>query len=821
MKVKFTIYMIITLLSSQLMFGNTPANSKVNGNGLIKGIVLDSASKTVMPYATVVIFDKKSNTVIDGVITKNNGEFAFEGLPLGEYNLKCTFLGYKQENIEGINITADNPQVMLSNVLLKSKDVLQNTIEVTGEKPAISYMLDKKVINISENPNVIGNRLADALQNIPSVSVDMEGKVSIRGSGNFQVLIDGKPSPMSGNDALKTIPVDAVEDVELITNPSAKYDPDGTAGIVNIILKKNSMNGLNGILNGSAGIKSKYSGDGQINYRFEKVNLYVGAEYQNMTFKPNSVMTREAYSPSSDTVNYINPSVDRKMIDKTRAFYGGIEYTIDPTRYISFSGNVYRTDYQRYLPSKLSEWTNPASSVNYYYNQDDFIIKGYYSTFNTFYKKSFQTEGHELSSMLNAIIWDGNGNETSKKSTTDKNFVPIDNNIEQHIGDADSRSFMIKFKTDYTRPISESYRLEAGYNFDYTQDFSDYLYTDYDNISKVWKKNDIYSNITKYYHSINAVYCTFTGGLWDFNYQLGLRGEYFNRRLTEATKSQYFKYEKANLFPSLNISRSFENDLQFQLSYSRRVQRPDVYALNPFPDYADDYVVSMGNPDLMPEYTDSYELNCQKGFESMFFSVQTYYRNTNNAISRVLKVKDDNKIWITSENVARSYALGLELAANINFSKKFRMNINGNFFNYNIETNETSVEGDHNGNVLNGNVMLFYSFTQNTLAQVNLFYVGPQYSVDGYVKETYSVGFSMKHSLYDKKLTLFISGRNLLNTMKYVSENRRKDYYAYSTFNTEGANLSLGFSWVINNYERKIRPEETIERTNVGASGGY
>ncbi len=821
MKVFCSFILFIILVNVDIYSKENNNSNNFEARGIIRGIVVDSLSNAGMAYATVAVINSETSKVIEGAITKNKGDFIITDLPFGQYDIKFSFVGYHNEIVTGVNLTKENYNLELDKVKLKSKSYETNDILVSADKDNISYNIDKKIINISSNPNARGGKIADALQNVSSVNVDAEGNVSLRGSTNFQVLIDGKPSPVAGNDALKMIPADVVENIEIITNPSAKYDPDGTAGIINVVMKKMDMNGLNGILNSSAGIKDKYSADALFNYKYGDLNFYSGINYEDRTFKPRSDYTRETYDNLTDTVYLINPIINRKMIDQNFSAKAGVEYTISPSRFISFSGNVLNMHYERRLPSKLTVWTNPMSSNNYFYNDDINTIDGYYSTINTFFLQNFSKKGHKLSSTINAIIWDGGGNEVSSKAITDNKFNLIDTNLQKHQGIADSRSFLLKYKADYVYPINDNSEFEVGINFDYTQDFSDYLYQDYNILSKLWEENTGFTNNTKYYHNIYAIYSTISGSIFDFNCKLGLRAEYFNRRLEQETNSSLFKYRKVNIFPTLHLSRKFENDRQIQISYSRRVQRPDVYALNPFPDYADDYYVSVGNPGLMPEFTDSYELNYQKGYEKWFLSLQTYYRNTDNAISRVLRTKDDNKIWITSENISRKYVLGSELSANINFSKEIRINLNGNFFYNKLESDDPTIQENLGGYSMDANIMLIYNFGQNTMFQLNSYYFGPRYSIDGKIEPTYSLGFSVRQFFFDRLLTLYLTGRNVMNKVKYESVNRRDTLYNYGTMYAEGANISLGISLKINNFERKIRPEDEIERSNVGSSGGY
>lgn len=789
------------------------------GTGAVKGVVLDSATHAGLPYATVALIDPASSTVVDGVITKDNGEYILEGLPLGEYKLKCTFMGYSTTFIENIKLTADNPQQNVGKIMMKPTNVESNTVVVKGEKENITYKLDKKVLNISENPNVQGGRLVDALQNIPSVSVDGEGKVSIRGSSNFQVLIDGKPSPMPGNDVLKSIPADAVENVELITNPSAKFDPDGTAGIINIVLKKADLNGFNGIVNCSAGTRDKYNASTLFNYRYNNMNYYAGIEYQNMDFGQTSKFTQERYS--NDSVFYIDPAINRMQYDNSFSAKGGIEYTIDPARFLSFSGNFFTMEYQRLYPTELTEWTNPASVRNFYVNNDDYTVDGVYVTLNSYYQRNFEGEGHQLAATVNAIIWDGHGNELMDKYSTDSVFNYVGEDAVRHKARAYSRSVMTKSKMDYTLPLEGGYKLEAGYNFDYTQDFSDYLFQDLNNSTMTWEKNNFYSNDTRYFHTINAVYGTFSGILFGLNYQFGLRAEYFNRRLDQSTNRELFKYEKFSVFPTFHLSADITETQQIQFSFSKRIQRPDVYALNPFPDYADDYVVSVGNPDLMPEFTDAFELNYQKNFDFMFLSIQTFYNATDNAMTRVLKVKEDGKLWITSENVQKNRMYGGELSANMNIVKGLRLNLTCSIGRFEIDNGMNTVGEYQEGTVVDGSAFVFWSLAKNTMLQLSTFYMGERITTDGTVDATWSLGFTVRQSFFDKALTVYLNGRNMLKTMKYVSTNRRSDYYSYGTLTPEGANVTLGLTFNLNNYQNKVRPEDQIERTNAGSSGGY
>jgi outer membrane receptor protein involved in Fe transport len=468
----------------------------------------------------------------------------------------------------------------------------------------------------------------------------------------------------------------------------------------------------------------------------------------------------------------------------------------------------------------MKSWTNPFNEYQYFINNDDYSIKGTYSTINTYYQHNFTDVEHKITANVNNVIWDGGGDEISDNYLADNNFKIFEDTRKSHRGIADSRTFMNKSQIDYTLPIAGKYSFEAGYCFDYVQDFSDYLYRDYEQSTKDWITNYNFTNNTKFFHTINAVYTTFAGSMFDINYQLGLRAEYYNRRLFQETNKVSYTYEKMNYFPSLHISKAFNPTTQMQFSYSKRVQRPDVYVLNPFPDYADDYIVSIGNPDLMPEFTDSYELNFSKSYDMLFLTMETYYRNTDNAIGRIMKM-DNGRLLITSENVGTNNIYGLELSANINLFKKLRLNISANMYNYEISSKDPTFQSNAKGDVIDGNIQLSYSINGNSMIQISSVYNGPKYFTDGSVESTYGVGFAVRQFFFDKKLTIFLTGRNVLNTYEFRHTNERHDYKSYGYMKPQGGVISLGLSFNINNYQNKVRPEDKIERTSVGGSGGY
>jgi hypothetical protein len=269
------------LIIFNLLYFNYISESRTGFNsddkpGIIKGVIVDIQSKEPMEYANIAIYNLVDSSLVTGGITNGKGEFEIRGISFGDYYLEAKFIGFDKSAIKEINISRENPTFNSGNITLKPSTLEIGSIDVVADKAAVEYKLDKKVVNVSQVYSAAGGSAANVLENTPSVQVDIEGNVTLRGSGSFTVLIDGRPSVLSGSDALRQIPASALDNIEIITNPSAKYEPDGSAGIINLITKKNSLNGLSGIINGSIGTGDKYRGDFLLNYRTEKFNYFIG-----------------------------------------------------------------------------------------------------------------------------------------------------------------------------------------------------------------------------------------------------------------------------------------------------------------------------------------------------------------------------------------------------------------------------------------------------------------------------------------------------------------------------------------------------------------
>ncbi|HDR51938.1 MAG TPA: TonB-dependent receptor, partial [Mariniphaga anaerophila] len=390
--------LIISLLVAAFLLTILPASGGITSEdkktARITGVVVDEGSGTRMEFANIAVYSKSDSSLVTGGITNDDGYFEITGLGYGEYYVEAHFLGFRKKNIENIVVNEDFPAPDLGRISLAPSAVELGSVDVVADKAQVEFKLDKKVVNVSQVISAIGGTAVDVLENTPSVQVDIEGNVSVRGSSNFTVLIDGRPSVLSGSDALRQIPSSALESIEIITNPSAKYEPDGMAGIINLVTKKNSMNGLSGIINASAGTGDKYRGDFTLNYRTEKFNFLLGADWRDETNYGSMSSSRETFS--NDTIRYLFMDGSRNFNRSGHNLKGGVEWFASDKTTISLSAETGESVNNQYGSGETRSYTVPGSQEIFSVTDGESErINDFYSI-NFNFQHNFNTEGHKL-----------------------------------------------------------------------------------------------------------------------------------------------------------------------------------------------------------------------------------------------------------------------------------------------------------------------------------------------------------------------------------------------------------------------------------------
>lgn len=777
-----------------------------DGKGKIKGVVIDEDSDSPMEFANIAVYDLADSSLVTGGITNENGEFEIDNITYGEYYMQVNFIGFDARNIKGISLNRENKTEDLGDINLSASAVALGEVSVVADKAAVEYKLDKRVVNVSQVISAVGGTAVEVLENTPSVQVDIDGNVSLRGSSNFTVLIDGRPSVLTGSDALQQIPASAIENIEIITNPSAKYEPDGTTGIINLVMKKNAMNGLSGIFNASVGTRDKYRGDFTLSYRTEKFNITGGADFRDERGKGGSESRSETYS--GDTINYLNMDGTRWDIRKGHNFKGGIEWFASDNTTFGLQGRIGSRERSNTGGGK----THAFSTVN---NGDPFAelfsiteetstrTNDYYSATLSFHQK-FEGDGHKLDAMAFYSGETGDDNEIEGEIWTDENYEYDEQNPDfaervSTLEGEDEREF--RFQVDYVYPFSENGQLEAGMMSRLESEEESLDFRDYNQETGEWVPNEQFSSSTDFSRDIHAVYTTFSNKVGNLSYMAGLRGEYTLRKIDNTNAEAVSELNRFDLFPTAHISYPVGDNNEFMSSFSRRINRPRGWDLDPTPNYYNRYTIRYGNADLKPEYTNSYELGYMRRFGRSYISLDAFHRVTNNKIDRYTVLEDDGTYSLYTDNFDKDYATGLEITGNLNIKEWLIINASTSMYHYRITGSLDEESIDRTSTNWSGRVNTTFRFTDNSRLQIQGFYSGPSVQAQGERKAMIHSNISYRQDFLKKKLTATVSVRDPFGTARYEAESYGDNFKRWFKWEREPRVVMLTLSYKLNNFK--------------------
>ncbi len=793
-------------------YGQKPAPAPVPGNGTVKGMIKDSTTNGGIEYATVGLYRQSDSTLVNGIVTDPSGEFVLKGIPNGQYYLDVNFIGYIKKRIHNISVAPQSGTVDMGSIALHPNITQIGDVQVVAQSNRVEYKIDKKVVNVSQDLAASGGTLVQVLENTPSVQVDVEGNVTLRGSGNFQLLIDGKPSVIQGSEGLQQIPASAVQNLEIITSPSAKYDPDGNAGIINIIMKKQKNMGIGGVINASVGTRNKYTTDFLINFRQKKVNFFVGAEYANQKNYNKGVGERRTYERDSLTNDILSTTYQEMNSEgvfarKSLNLKGGFDYTLSELSSLSLSAAVNDRSFERNFTTKNHWYNDPFVRDSFYLDNSVGTDKSRFYNVNLDYMKKYDDKGHSLQASLYYTTGKEDETEEEVVTGTDANYVATGAEPVRTRSRTNQPEFNVRAELDYIRPIGAN-KLEAGLQSRWDKDKSDYIFEDYQVEGNEWIYNDTISNSLDYLDAIQSAYAMFNGPLGKFEYQLGLRAEYDNRNLKQLTSNESYTYEKFHFFPSFYVIRQLTDAHKVQFTYSRRIQRPDERDLNPFIEYRGSNNISYGNPALTPEFTNSFELNYQYTFKKGSVSLESYYRGTTDKITRINGVDSLNGkqvFYNTFTNADKDYSLGVELMANIDLTKWWMLNLTGDFYHYNLQG---MVEGNNvssNSTTWRTNFNTTFKIKGDTRLQIMGVYNGPSVTLQGKRDGFFVTNVALRQDLFKKKVTITLSARDVFATGKFSFTSEGSNFYTYNKFSREAPVVLLNFTYRINNYKAAAR----------------
>jgi len=808
-KIKFAV-LLVFLLTGLYNYAQQepPGKNKVK----VTGKVFEKVSKQPLEYATISITATNDTKVIAGGITNPKGEFEVAVAP-GTYDIKVEFISFKVSEIKGKIIDGDTNL----GVVNLSEDAAQlNEVVVRAEKSTVEIKLDKKVYNVGQDMMVKGGTVSDVLDNVPSVSVDTEGNVSLRGSDNIRILIDGRPSnAINMAEALRQLPADAIDKVEVITNPSARYDAEGGSGIINIILKKGKNQGVNGTFIASTGIPETYGVSGNLNYKTEKLNYFTTAGYNYRTNEGAGKTNSEYFNADGTTRNFLDEDRDTKRTREGFNGRAGIEWTVAPntfwTNAINYQKNTGNDrdliNYNNYDAARA------FTGATYRLNNGDTANENVEYTSNLI--KNFNDKGHKLTADLSI-----------SRNTDDSNsLITGSDNFNNTLNDQVQKQ--IQVQADYVLPLGKGSQFEAGYKGSFGDLNNEYFVRDENGapISNL-------SNNLEYKENINALYTSYGFKVNKFSYLFGLRWEDTNIEVNLLDTNDFNTKKYNNLFPSAFVSYEISDQSNFSASYSKRLSRPRGRFMNPAVNYSSNINIFQGNPDLDPSLTDKYDIGYIKRWDKVTFNTSAYFEDTKDVFSFVRSPTGEtvNGIPVILSrpiNLGKEQKFGFEFTLNYTPLKWWKLNSNFNL--YNVKTTGENSYTDANGVLvvqnldnqanswfarINSKITLPYKIDWQLTAMYN----GEQKTAQGKNLGQFGMNTAFSKDVLKDKATIAFNISDVFNSRIMRSYTYLENQTSYGEMQWRKRQFNLSFTYRFN--KAKNERDKNAPRNDGGGEGG-
>ena len=751
-------------------------HAQTTGSGKLTGKVVDVQNNETIPFASAVVMDRKTKAIVKTGQTDMNGTLVITGIPDGTFTIKISYVGYQ-------TLVRDSVSFIKSAVInfgtIKMKAAKGNVlaeVSITAKKAPIQLGIDKKVFAVDQSLVSEGGSASDLLTNVPSVQVDVDGNVSLRGSTGVKVLIDGKPSLIAGGDIaaiLQSIPASSIETVEVITNPSSKYDAEGNSGVINIVLKRNTKLGLNGNVALTAGNRDNYNANTSLSFQNKKINIYGNYSYRYGN-RLGGGYNNIKYLQRTDSLASADQLTDSKNTEKSHNVKAGIDYYLTTKDILSFSGgfNSRNSDRNDILAiNKYDAGRNPLE-LSKRINTTDGTGNSY--DLNLDYSHKFKTS-QELT--FNFGYSKGNNDNYQEYNTAvyNVNGAAVDGDRELLTNDNDGNNKNYNIQADYTMPLGKLGKIESGYRSQIKYSDNNTLAKTYDEATGQFNENYLLSNTFNSKDQVHALYMNYQNQIKNFGYQIGLRGEIARLNtesggydLNNQLQSAPARIAYDRLYPSIFLTQKFTGEQQIQLSYTRRVNRPRPWDTNPFIDYSDPLSWRKGNPNLLPEDVHSYELSYSKFWSKVTFIGSAYMRRTNDLIQRIRSVPDaDGIIIVSPENLTKSLNSGLELITKVDPFKAWNFTGNVNVYHSNIDAVPEYNIAANSGFSWNANLTNNFTLPYNITLQIKGDYNSSEIQAQGKRKAMYGIDAGAKYDFPNKKASLSMNVRDIFNTKRF------------------------------------------------------
>ncbi|MBK8565125.1 MAG: TonB-dependent receptor [Saprospiraceae bacterium] len=778
------------------------AIASLNLQAQVKGRVTDAQSGSPLPYATVSLFSATDSLLLDGAITDDAGLFTIDAKP-ASYFAKVEFLAYEAIFIEKIEVK--KAPLDLGSIKLKPSSTLLNEVVVEAEKSTMQMGLDKRVFNVGKDLANAGGNAAELLSNIPSVQVDVEGNVSLRGSANVRILIDGKPSGLvsvNGSGGLQQLQGSLIERVEIITNPSARYEAEGVGGIINIILKKEQRNGFNGSVDLVAGHPSNLGLALNVNYRHDRLNFFINYGITRRTSPGDGSLFQKNFP--GDTLFGYNQTRESDQVVFAQNARAGLDFYLNPKNTLTASYSLRRTDGDRTVDMTFRDFAGTESNiVNIFTRRQAEFEREPYSEYALAYKKTFDKKGQEFIAEVRVLdYWESSDQDyTEKFYDTDFNPSGQPDRLQNSYNYESERQYLVQ--ADYVQPIGKEGKVEGGLRSSMRDMDNDFLLQE--QVNGVWETLPGFDDRFLYLENIHAAYGIFGNRIGNFGYQAGLRAELTGISTELVESKQLNERNYANFFPSAHLTYELPKENAMQVSYSRRIRRPRYNDLSPFITYSDERNFWSGNPDLNPEFTDAYELGHIKYFEQGNLSSSIYYRYTTGKIERIRRVDDEGIAATRPENLSTEDAFGLEFTSAYNPAKWVKLDGNFNFFR--SITDGGNLNADFQADTYSwfARITSRFTFWKNTDLQVRGNYEAKMQTTQGYRKPLAYLDLALSQDLLKNNATITLNVSDVFNSRRHRHVTEGATFYTYNDGQSRTRQINLTFSYRLHQQKRRSR----------------
>ena len=777
-----------------------------HGAGGIHGTVVVEPAKKPLEFVNVIVVKIPDSTLVTGTTTDEKGKFSIVNVPPGTFILKFTLLGYEEKQSSKFTLTENQKDFNAGTISLRETAVSLGEVTVTAQKSTINTAIDRKIYNVQQDVMSKSGSVSDLLQNVPSVQVDVDGNVSLRGSADVQILLNGKPSPLLGGntaDALQQIPANAVERIEVITNPSARFTPEGTAGIINIVLKKDAALGMNGSVTANVGNDWRSNFSTSDNYSLGGLNVFGSYSIRQDDRNGIGTLSRRQVD-STGTSNFFNENGTSANRPLSQFATFGAENHFNESEYAGVSGN-YR--YRSYTSHDVTTETHLDSTLSVIDDYDrartDFDETGS-AGYAAFYEHDFDGEDHTLRAEFSGNrLFDQEDNHFTNTYRTPEGELERDNTlIQEH----DRRELLT---LEYHHVLADHSTLDAGYEGRFDDDEFNFYASTFDTLSQAFLEDTAETNFFTYREQIHALYVTYGSTFGRLSALAGLRGERALITSDLVTTGTVVPNDYSKLYPTLHLAYKLGEFDELQLNYSLRANRPRGEDMNPFPEYRDPRNVYAGNPGLKPEFIHSVELGYQIQEEKISILPSVFYRDRHNKFTSLTEALNDSTVLMTRANLSSDRSGGVELVVSGSLWDIVTINSSTDAFREEIDATNLGYGEKKSTTTLSGNLNLNFALAKGSTLQVNSWYRSRQLTPQGENQPMYVVNFGFHQNLIGEQLTLTATVWDAFKTLTRKTEMDTPSL-TQTTFSARDSRVFyLGLTYHFGGTSKKAKEKET------------